>query len=108
MNRIVNEYGALRQNSAPAAQAEKALVEYERKIRDIIRFHDLTPIEIRCLSAVTPSVFAEETLRGAVKMRAREREAAKTSLALQHPFCQSCGQSVTIGPNNEILFNCDC
>ena len=77
-NRVVNKYGALDKDSFVAKEALEAFDEYERRIKRIIQTYALSPVEIRCLeSALRPSVFAEETLRGALNMRKSEKDGRK-------------------------------
>jgi hypothetical protein len=75
MNKIVNDFGALRHDTYAAIEAQKALLEYEDAIRNIINNNELNPIEIRCLAAcLTPTVFAEEVLRKATKKMKADRQ----------------------------------
>lgn len=73
MNRIVNEYGAMRYDGV-AEVARLAHEEYQARMRQIIETYQLTPEEVRCLdSCLKPSVFAEEVLRKAFKMKQEKK-----------------------------------
>lgn len=99
MNQIVNDYGALRRDTSAANAVEACMAEYERKMRDIICFYKLTPVEIRCVASYTPSVFAEEILVGATYKRNAEKGGV----------CAGCGKPITLGPDGRSMwFNCNC
>lgn len=84
MNKIFNDYGALRHDSPPAVEADMALREFENSIRDIISRNNLDPIEIRCLAAYCSNacVFSETALIKAIAMRKAGQLVAAEKLSL--------------------------
>jgi hypothetical protein len=76
-NRIINEYGASAQSEVTEA-LDKVIHTFEIGIKTIIEVCDLTPNELRCLTAElhnsVSATMAEHILRKGIAIRKAERE----------------------------------
>ena len=81
MNKVFNDYGAMRHDNGVGGMVDTAVSECEKKLASIIAANQLTPIELRCLTSYVSNsfenFFAVETLRKGIAMRKAEREEKK-------------------------------